>query len=140
MPSARVESAAILVVDDVDTPSLFRRKRVRLSTSDRRPGLPHGLAGGDDQPRRTVRRAAGGGFVRVGGTPGGGTSGTHNLTGRGAMVSSLVLQLRRAISTKRTVLRSFVTVGALVAAVSGAERVAAQTTFARQSADALKPG
>src|SRR5687767_855464 len=65
MPAPRVESAAVLVVDDVHAASLSVRQRVRPSTSDRRPRLPHELAGGDDEPRRTVRRATGGGLVGV---------------------------------------------------------------------------
>ena len=82
VPAPRLEGAAILLVDDVDAAPLSGRQRVRPSTADRRSRLPHELACGDDEPRGAVRRAAGGGVVRIRGAltdPGCLTSGRDDL-------------------------------------------------------------
>src|SRR5204863_3335671 len=70
VPAARVESAAVFLVDDVHAAPLSRRRPLRPAAPDCGSRLPHQLARGDDQPGRAVRRPAAGGILRIRRTPG----------------------------------------------------------------------
>src|SRR5215472_2595750 len=60
VPSARLGSTAIFVVDDVDAAPFARWFRVRLSSPDCGTGICRQLARGNDQPCRKLRGPASG--------------------------------------------------------------------------------
>ena len=66
LPAPGLEGAAVLVVDDIDAPSVSGRDRVRSPAPDCRFGLPYELACGHDEPGGAVRRVAAGNFLRIG--------------------------------------------------------------------------
>jgi p-hydroxybenzoate 3-monooxygenase len=58
LPQARLEGAALLLVDDLDAPPLQRRRPLRASRAGRRARLPRSLRGRADGAGRAIRGTA----------------------------------------------------------------------------------